>query len=238
MYFWRTSRIFSWRLCLFGKMSLCDICRKEKSIKIRKTFTFLCQGQRRWEIPSKIESGRRRMKSWEFPLAHCSYLETVSRLGGWEHAVFLEQLHHQLPSLLKNLSVSLFVGVVARGSLWGRFWCSRGAVGVVFGCEHCVDAIYKILKRIFSFNCPSRPKSENSHLNWSMLKSGPKKRFPMRNDGVADDMALRSDCSSSVGAANKQKSVNKGREMNFLNSRHAIESSSLLGFGICWGFLR
>lgn len=42
------------------------------------------------------------------------------------------------------------------------------------------------------------------HLNWSMLKSGPKNRFPIKNDaadGVADDMALpRSDCSSSVGA--------------------------------------
>lgn len=36
-----------------------------------------------------------------------------------------------------------------------------------------------------------------------MLKSGPKKRFPIKKeaaDGVADDMALRSDCSSSVGA--------------------------------------
>jgi hypothetical protein len=35
------------------------------------------------------------------------------------------------------------------------------------------------------------------------LKSGPKNRFPIRKeaaDGVADDMALRSDCSSSVGA--------------------------------------
>lgn len=43
----------------------------------------------------------------------------------------------------------------------------------------------------------------NLHRNWSMLKLGPKKRFPIRNcsaDGVADDMALRSDCSSSVGA--------------------------------------
>lgn len=49
----------------------------------------------------------------------------------------------------------------------------------------------------------------NLHLNWSMLKSGPKKRLPIRNDGVADDMALRSDCSSSVGAANKQKSLAK-----------------------------
>lgn len=34
-----------------------------------------------------------------------------------------------------------------------------------------------------------------------MLKSGPKKRFPIRNEGVAEDMALRSDCcSSSFGA--------------------------------------
>lgn len=39
----------------------------------------------------------------------------------------------------------------------------------------------------------------NLHLSWSMLKSGPKNLLPIRNEGVADDMALpRSDCSSSV----------------------------------------
>lgn len=39
-----------------------------------------------------------------------------------------------------------------------------------------------------------------------MLKSGPKKRFPKKEaaEGVADDIALRSDCSSSVGAVNKE----------------------------------
>ena len=41
-----------------------------------------------------------------------------------------------------------------------------------------------------------------------MLKSGPKNRFPIKYeaaDGVADDMALRSDCSSSVGAVENKK---------------------------------
>lgn len=47
-------------------------------------------------------------------------------------------------------------------------------------------------------------------LNWSMLKSGPKKRLPIMNeaaDGVADDMALRSDCSSSAWAKKENKNI-------------------------------
>lgn len=169
MYFWRTSRIFSWRLCLLGKMSLCPIWGGNwfSSVKLH----FVCEK---------------------------SHLKTVCRLSRWEHSVFLEQLHHKLSSLLENLSVALLVRIVGCCSLRWRLGRSRRPVGIVFGCENSVDAICKHNKELFRHEI-----GRNLHLSWSMLKSGPKKRFPIRKeaaDGVADDMALRSDCSSSVGA--------------------------------------
>lgn len=65
-----------------------------------------------------------------------------------------------------------------------------------------------------------------------MLKSGPKKRFPIRNEaaeGVADDMALRSDCSSSVGAVKAQDNHKLSSHFSNLNSP---------GLGSGCGFLR
>lgn len=59
-------------------------------------------------------------------------LEVVGGLGRREHAVLLEQLHHQVAPVLEDLPVALLLGRVDRAGRWG-LGRTRGPVRTVGG---------------------------------------------------------------------------------------------------------